>query len=53
MNKTSLTLAVETAGRLGSVAIGRGDCLLAHQAFTAPLRHSAELFRFGIISDKE
>jgi tRNA threonylcarbamoyladenosine biosynthesis protein TsaB len=43
MNEHCLTLAIETASRVGAVAIGRGDRLLAQQTFSAPLRHSTEL----------
>jgi len=39
-----LLLALETSGRLGSVALAKGDKLLAETSFTAPLRHSAEVF---------
>jgi tRNA threonylcarbamoyladenosine biosynthesis protein TsaB len=39
-----LSLAVETSGRVGSVAIGKGDKLLAHKDFSAPMKHSAEVF---------
>jgi tRNA threonylcarbamoyladenosine biosynthesis protein TsaB len=40
----SVVLAVETSGRTGSVAAGRGDQILAEAAFSGPLTHSAELF---------
>ena len=39
-----LILAVETSGRLGSVALAQGPQLLAEKVFTTPMRHSAELF---------
>lgn len=39
-----LILAVETSGRMGSVALAAGPQLLSQQEFTAPMRHSAELF---------
>ena len=39
-----LILAVETSGRMGSVAIAITDQLLAETAFSAPMRHSAEIF---------
>ena len=39
-----LILAVETSGRIGSVALAKGEELLDEIAFSAPLRHSAELF---------
>lgn len=37
-------LAVETSGRLGSVAVAAGRQLLAEARFSGPMRHSAELF---------
>lgn len=39
-----LILAVETSGRMGSVAIALAERILAESAFSAPLRHSAEIF---------
>jgi tRNA threonylcarbamoyladenosine biosynthesis protein TsaB len=39
-----LILAVETSGRLGSVALAQGGKLLGEQLFTGPMRHSAEVF---------
>jgi tRNA threonylcarbamoyladenosine biosynthesis protein TsaB len=39
-----LILAVETSGRAGSLAIGIGREILGCQAFSGPMRHSAELF---------
>ncbi len=39
-----LILAVETSGRLGSVAIAQGDKLLSESRFSGPMRHSAEIF---------
>ena len=44
MSQKPLILAVETSGRLGSAAIARGGQLLAENAFTGPMRHSAEVF---------
>ncbi len=44
MTETNLILAVETSSRVGSVAIAHGDKLLGETAFSAPLKHSAELF---------
>jgi tRNA threonylcarbamoyladenosine biosynthesis protein TsaB len=49
MHKTEKTerpliLAVETSGRAGSLAIGTGKKILGRQAFSGPMRHSAELF---------
>ncbi len=40
----TLILAVETSSRVGSVALALGPNLLAETTFTAPLRHSAEIF---------
>jgi tRNA threonylcarbamoyladenosine biosynthesis protein TsaB len=37
-------LAIETSGRVGSLAVGFGKDLSDEKAFSAPLRHSAELF---------
>ncbi|MDD5011872.1 MAG: tRNA (adenosine(37)-N6)-threonylcarbamoyltransferase complex dimerization subunit type 1 TsaB, partial [Phycisphaerae bacterium] len=39
-----LAVALETTGRVGSVAIGCGQALSDEKTFSAPLRHSAELF---------
>jgi tRNA threonylcarbamoyl adenosine modification protein YeaZ len=39
-----LILAVETSGRTGSAAIALGKQLLTQRFFSAPMRHSAELF---------
>ena len=39
-----LILAVETSGRLGSVALAQGDKLLSESRFSGPMRHSAEIF---------
>jgi tRNA threonylcarbamoyladenosine biosynthesis protein TsaB len=44
MAQKPLILAVETSGRTGSVAIAEGRQVLAEAAFSAPIRHSAELF---------
>jgi len=43
-NKKPLILALETSGRVGSVAIGVGSRLLAEKTFATPVKHSAELF---------
>jgi tRNA threonylcarbamoyladenosine biosynthesis protein TsaB len=37
-------LAIETSGRIGSIAVGFGKDLSDEKTFSAPLRHSAELF---------
>jgi tRNA threonylcarbamoyl adenosine modification protein YeaZ len=39
-----LILAIETSGRLGSVAIAQGEQVLGEKHFTGPMRHSAEVF---------
>jgi tRNA threonylcarbamoyladenosine biosynthesis protein TsaB len=39
----TLSIAVETSGRAGSVAIGQNGQVLAETRFTSHLRHSAEL----------
>jgi tRNA threonylcarbamoyladenosine biosynthesis protein TsaB len=39
-----LVLAVETSGRMGSVALAAGDKLLTETSFSGPMRHSAEIF---------
>ncbi len=44
MPKSSLILAIETSSRIGSIALARGDELLAESTFSAPLKHSAEIF---------
>jgi tRNA threonylcarbamoyladenosine biosynthesis protein TsaB len=44
MPQTPFILAVETSGRTSSVAIADGRQVLAEAAFSAPIRHSAELF---------
>ena len=40
----NLSIALETSGRAGSVALGLGEELSDEKFFSAPLRHSAELF---------
>lgn len=60
MTPKSLILAVETSSRTGSVAMAMGEKILAETAFSAPLRHSAEIFpviaalleRFGFARDQ-
>jgi len=39
-----VTLALETSGRLGSVAIGKGDKIIAEKEFSGEMKHSAEIF---------
>ncbi len=39
-----LILAVETSSRMGSVALALGAEMLAESGFSAPLRHSSEIF---------
>jgi tRNA threonylcarbamoyladenosine biosynthesis protein TsaB len=43
-NGNPLILAVETSGRMGSVALAQGPKLLSEKQFTGPMRHSAEVF---------
>jgi len=53
MNQKTLVLAVETSSRIGSVAIALGEKILAETAFSAPIRHSAEIFpAIGDILDR-
>jgi tRNA threonylcarbamoyl adenosine modification protein YeaZ len=44
MTQNPLILAVETSGRIGSVAIAAGQQLLAETTFSTPMKHSAEIF---------
>jgi len=44
MTQKPLVLAVETSSRIGSVAIALGEKILAEATFSAPIRHSAEIF---------
>jgi len=44
MSKHEFILALETSSRIGSVALALGPKLLAQTNFTAPMRHSAEIF---------
>jgi len=44
MTQKPLVLAVETSSRIGSAAIALGEKFLAETAFSAPIRHSAEIF---------
>jgi tRNA threonylcarbamoyl adenosine modification protein YeaZ len=44
MSKHELILALETSSRVGSVALALGPKLLAQTTFSAPMRHSAEIF---------
>ncbi len=53
MNPKSFILAIETSGRIGSVAIALGKNILAETTFSAPIRHSAEIFpAIGDILDR-
>ena len=53
MNPKPLILAVETSSRIGSVAIALGKKILAETTFSAPIRHSAEIFpAIGDILDR-
>ena len=42
--ESALSVAVDTSGRVGSVAVGIGHEILARKGFSDQLRHSAELF---------
>ena len=44
MKEKTLTLAVETSSRIGSVAIALNGKILGETVFSAPLKHSAEIF---------
>jgi tRNA threonylcarbamoyladenosine biosynthesis protein TsaB len=44
INKPLLILAIDTSGRSGSVAIAAGAEMLGQREFSAPMRHSAEIF---------
>jgi tRNA threonylcarbamoyladenosine biosynthesis protein TsaB len=44
MAERPLILAVETSGRIGSVAIGLAEQMLAQSVFSAPMTHSCEIF---------
>jgi tRNA threonylcarbamoyladenosine biosynthesis protein TsaB len=44
MTYNPLVLAIETSSRIGSVAIAIGKKILTETTFSAPLRHSAEIF---------
>jgi tRNA threonylcarbamoyladenosine biosynthesis protein TsaB len=44
MTEHNLTLAVETSGRIGSIALADQDQLLAQASFSAPMTHSREIF---------
>ena len=53
MNPKPLILTVETSSRIGSVAIAFGKNILAENTFSAPIRHSAEIFpAIGDILDR-
>jgi tRNA threonylcarbamoyladenosine biosynthesis protein TsaB len=42
--KKPIILALETSGRIGSVALAAADRLVAAKTFSTPVRHSAEIF---------
>jgi len=44
MRPKPLILAIETSGRIGSVAIALGEQMLSEAHFSGPMRHSAEIF---------
>ncbi|MHC4104417.1 MAG: tRNA (adenosine(37)-N6)-threonylcarbamoyltransferase complex dimerization subunit type 1 TsaB [Planctomycetota bacterium] len=53
MKPKTLVLAIETSSRIGSVAIALGKKILAETTFSAPIRHSAEIFpAIGDILDR-
>ena len=53
MTYNPLILAIETSSRIGSVAIAFGKKILAEKTFSAPIRHSAEIFpAIGDILDR-
>ncbi|MBW7990498.1 MAG: tRNA (adenosine(37)-N6)-threonylcarbamoyltransferase complex dimerization subunit type 1 TsaB [Planctomycetes bacterium] len=53
MTHNPLVLAIETSSRIGSVAIAVGKNILAETIFSAPIRHSAEIFTaIGDILDR-
>lgn len=41
---TEISIAIETSGRLGSIAVGRGDTLAAQAGFSGFMKQAAELF---------
>ncbi len=43
-NKKPLIIAVETSGRIGSVALAQAGRLLSQTTFQTPVKHSSELF---------
>lgn len=44
MENSGLTLAIETSGRIGSVAIGTAGSVIEEKPFSGYMKHSAELF---------
>ena len=44
MGRKPFVLAVETSSRIGSVTVALGEKMLAETTFSAPIRHSAEIF---------
>lgn len=53
MTHNPLVLAIETSSRIGSVAIAFGKKILAETTFSAPIKHSAEIFpAIGDILDR-
>jgi tRNA threonylcarbamoyladenosine biosynthesis protein TsaB len=53
-NNTGITVAIETSGRMGSVAIGIGDEIIGERDFSAAMKHSAEIFPSlrGLLGEK-
>jgi tRNA threonylcarbamoyladenosine biosynthesis protein TsaB len=44
MDKEPVSLAIETSGRIGSVALGFGEKIVSEKTFSGFMRHSAEIF---------
>lgn len=44
INKKPLIIAIETSGRIGSVALAQASRLLSQITFQTPIKHSSELF---------
>ena len=44
IREKSIVLTLETSGRAGSVALGEGKNIFIEKKFSAPMKHSAELF---------
>lgn len=42
--ESPLSIAVDSSGRVGSVAIGQGETILGHKIFSDKMMHSSEMF---------